>query len=270
MNGDLFVRGLTEAEATTATAVLVGVAAAIAALELLVVRAALGEGGRLRWASARRELAGAPRPVRALADACFGGRRTVALAGLQLAAAVTVPWLTHPAPAWLLAAACLALSIRFRGAYNGGSDAMLLVVALALALARTAPGTALGRAGLAWAAVQVVLSYFVAGVAKLGDRRWLDGRAMPFLVRLPHYHVPAWAQALLSWRPAALGAAWAMLGFELVAPAALVDRRLALGVIGFGAAFHLANALVFGLNRFLWTWLAAYPALLFWAGRAGG
>jgi hypothetical protein len=29
--------------------------------------------------------------------------------------------------------------------------------------------------------------------------------------------------------------------------------------------FHLFNALALGLNRFLWAWLAAYPALLFWS-----
>jgi len=35
--------------------------------------------------------------------------------------------------------------------------------------------------------------------------------------------------------------------------------------LAIGAAFHLANAFAFGLNRFLWAWLAAYPALWFWA-----
>jgi hypothetical protein len=27
-------------------------------------------------------------------------------------------------------------------------------------------------------------------------------------------------------------------------------------------AFHLANAFVIGLNRFVWAWFATYPALL--------
>jgi hypothetical protein len=33
------------------------------------------------------------------------------------------------------------------------------------------------------------------------------------------------------------------------------------------AAFHLANACLFGLNRFLWIWLAAYPPLLWFQER---
>ena len=31
--------------------------------------------------------------------------------------------------------------------------------------------------------------------------------------------------------------------------------------------FHLANACLFGLNRFFWTWLAVYPAILWLQGR---
>ncbi len=79
--------------------------------------------------------------------------------------------------------------------------------------------------------------------------------------------MPGWAQATLARPWLARGAAWSMLAFELGAPLALVDRRLAIAIMIWGAGFHLVNAVVFGLNRFLWTWLAAYPALLYWAGR---
>jgi hypothetical protein len=33
------------------------------------------------------------------------------------------------------------------------------------------------------------------------------------------------------------------------------------------AGFHLANACVFGLNRFFGIWLAAYPSLIWLQGR---
>jgi hypothetical protein len=61
-------------------------------------------------------------------------------------------------------------------------------------------------------------------------------------------------------------AGWLMLGFECGAPLALTGRTACLALLAFGAGFHVVNAVVFGLNRFLWTWLAAYPALLYWAG----
>ncbi len=255
---------MTEAVAVTWMARGLALAAAVAALELLVARHALGDAGVFAWPVLRRELAGAPHPVRVLADRVLSYRGTLGLLALQLGAALTLPWIDHPAPAWLVVATSLAISIRFRGSYNGGSDAMLIIVALAVALARTAPGLPLARAGLAYAAAQLVLSYVVSGVAKLADPAWRDGRALPILVRLPHYRVPAWAAALLGRASIARAAAWGMLAFECGFPLALAHPMACAILLAVGAAFHLANAVVFGLDRFLWTWLAAYPALIFW------
>jgi uncharacterized protein YhhL (DUF1145 family) len=56
--------------------------------------------------------------------------------------------------------------------------------------------------------------------------------------------------------------AWGVILLELAFPLALLDARLLWAALSLAALFHLANALLFGLNRFLWTWLAAYPALL--------
>ena len=42
------------------------------------------------------------------------------------------------------------------------------------------------------------------------------------------------------------------------------------GALALAAVFHTANACLFGLNRFLWAWLAAFPALIWLlAGCAG-
>jgi len=253
---------VTESVAITWMARGLAVAAAVAALELLVVRHAFADTGVLAWPVLRRELAGAPRAIRALADRVLSYRGTLALMLLQLAAALALPWIDHPAPAWIVLATTLAIAIRCRGSYNGGSDAMLIIVALAVALARTAPS--LARAGLAYAAAQLVLSYFVSGIAKLQDPTWRTGRALPILVRLAHYGVPRRAAALLSRPTLARAAAWLMLAFECSAPIALVDPTICAAWLAVGAAFHLVNAMVFGLDRFLWTWLAAYPALVFW------
>jgi hypothetical protein len=255
---------VTEASAVAWMARGTAVAAAVAALELLCVRHALADTGVFAWPVLRAELAGAPRAIRVIADRVLCYRGTLVVLGLQLAAALALPWTEHPAPAWLVLATSLAISIRFRGSYNGGSDAMLLVVALAVALARTAPGSPVARAGLAYCAAQLVLSYFVSGIAKLRDPAWRDGRALGILSRLPQYRVPPRAIAALSRPVVARVAAGTMLAFECGFPAALGDPAVCAGLLVFGAGFHLVNAVVFGLDRFLWTWLAAYPALLLW------
>lgn len=171
--------------------------------------------------------------------------------GLALSALWWLPWLSL--------ALALLQAVRFRGNFNGGSDAMTLVVLLGLALART-PWLR-PQIGLGYIAAQLVLSYFLAGVYKLRGADWRDGSALPALLRLPQYRaqlvLPAW---LARW------SGYAVIAWECAFPLAFLDRRLALGAMALGIGFHAFNAAVLGLNRFLWAWLAAYPALWFWTG----
>lgn len=55
--------------------------------------------------------------------------------------------------------------------------------------------------------------------------------------------------------------------FELAFPLALATRPTLVAALALAALFHLANACLFGLNRFFWTWLAVYPALIWLQGR---
>jgi hypothetical protein len=65
-----------------------------------------------------------------------------------------------------------------------------------------------------------------------------------------------------------LWASWLVIVFECAFPLVLwVRPQGAALLLACGLAFHLCNALVLGLNRFLWAWLAGYPALLFWSGQ---
>ncbi|MFN0248496.1 MAG: HTTM domain-containing protein [Kofleriaceae bacterium] len=232
---------------------LAALAVAVAALELLVMRRALSDTGVFAWSVLRRDY------TSRFATLVFGSRPTLVILVLQLASALLLPWLDHPAPAWVAFATSLAISVRFRGSYNGGSDSMLLVVTLSLAVARTWPEHA--RIALAYCAVQLVLSYVIAGIAKLHDPAWRSGRALAILVDLPQYRVPGRLVGFVS-RLSRFGS-WAILAFEVAVPIAFAGELACVIVLAIGAAFHVANAVVFGLNRFLWTWLAAYPALLY-------
>lgn len=244
---------MSAADASTWMARLASLAVVIAALELLVVRRALGEQGSFRWSILGRDYG--PR-LRTLLTPVFGTRGITAILVLQLASGVALPLVAHPLVPAMAAATTLAIAVRFRGTFNGGSDSMLLVVLVALALP--------GRSGLALAAIQLVLSYAIAGLAKLGDPAWRRGTALATLVQLPHYAVPRALAPLLSGRLGRV-TAFAMLAFECTFPLALVDPAACTAYLAVGAAFHLGNAITFGLNRFLWTWLAAYPALMYWS-----
>jgi hypothetical protein len=239
---------------------LASVATAIAALELIVVHRAWSERGVYAWSVLRREYS----PIGArLAGLVLSTPGMWLVVAVQLASALALPWLAHPIWPWLAFATTLAVAVRFRGTFNGGSDAMLLVVLLGLAVARSgAP-----EVGLGYIAAQLVLSYVLAGIAKLREPRWRDGTALASLVALPSYGVPRSLAAVVS--PPLLGraASYALLGFECGFPIALVDPTACRVVLVLAALFHLGNAIVFGLNRFLWAWLAAFPALIFWVDR---
>lgn len=238
-------------------------AAGIAALELLCAPRAYADDGPFGWPLLRREL---PPALHGL-DYLFHARGMRALVLAQLLAALALPFWSSSLPAWLVLATTLLTAIRYRGTYNGGSDSMLVIVALAVALARAAPGSALALGALAYAAAQVVLSYFIAGIAKLQDPAWRRGTALTQLVALPQYRVPPLAARLLGHPAISQLAGHLMLAFELLSPLALLHPIACAVVLAIGAAFHLANALSFGLNRFLWAWLAAYPAVLLFGTR---
>ena len=239
---------------------LASLATTIAALELIVVHRAWSERGVYAWSVLRREYS--PLGAR-LAGLAFSTPGMWFVLFAQLASALVLPWLAQPVWPWLAFATTLAVAVRFRGSYNGGSDSMLLVVLLGLAIARSgAPDVGLGLV-----AAQLVLSYVLAGIAKLREPRWRDGTALAALVALPSYGVPATLVAALRRPALSRAAGYALLAFECGFPIAFVDPRACRALLVIAALFHLGNAIVFGLNRFLWAWLAAFPALLFWVDR---
>jgi hypothetical protein len=132
---------------------------------------------------------------------------------------------------------------------------------------RVLPDERAGRVGLGYVAAQLVLSYFVAGSVKLRQGAWRDGSALSALLGARQY-APSPSRALrVASGPVAPLASRALVLFECAFPLALCGRPYCLVLMAIGAAFHVVNARVLGLNRFLWAWLAAYPALWFWAAQ---
>lgn len=150
----------------------------------------------------------------------------------------------------------------FGGPYNGGSDRMRLLVLTCLIGSRAATGTLWQQAALGYLAVQVVLSYAMAGWVKLANPDWRCGRALRDVFAFSVYPV---SDALRRWAAAPgalLALSWVTMTFEALFPVALLSHTVLPVALAIALAFHLANACVFGLNRFAWIWLAGYPCLL--------
>lgn len=163
-----------------------------------------------------------------------------------------------------LALMVLALFIlkRFQGPYNGGSDRMSLLILCCLCLVYVAPTPQWREIFFAYLALQLVLSYFISGWVKIVNPQWRNGRALQDVFRFSAYPV---SESLRAWadRPRLLvSMSWAIISFELLFPLALLTHLTLIIGLAIAAIFHFANACLFGLNRFFWIWLAAYPSIL--------
>ena len=218
------------------------------------------------WPAQRSELPTRPAWLRPLLDALMrpGPYRAMLLVRL-LMSLLLMAGLLPLIGALLLFLIALALLMRWRGAFNGGSDFMTLVGLTGLLIAHgvgalTTPE--LGwRAGLWYVALQSVTSYFVSGWVKLLRPEWRNGSALPAFLDsgvygpLPERSVfrkPALARAL----------SWGFTVWEGCFPLALLDVRLALGLCASAVVFHFLVFWYFGLNRFFWSWLATFPAVI--------
>jgi hypothetical protein len=242
---------------------LIGLALALQTLELLAVRAALSDRGVWRYAELRAEYERASWPVRVLTRGLLPYRRFLGVLLVQLGAALTVLVLGATPLLMVLVATHLLSAMRFRGSYNGGSDAMTALVLVCLVPAALGASDGwLGKVALGYLAVQAVLSYFVAGVIKLKEPSWRAGTALSALLSLPKYQAPSALLRVLSHGTVARTGAWLVMLFEASFPLALLSTRCCLVYLALALLFHVANAVLLGLNRFIFAWLAAYPALL--------
>lgn len=168
-------------------------------------------------------------------------------------------------------AALLATSIillrRFHGPYNGGSDAMTLLVLLCLWLAQLAPNRFWQEMALGYLAFQLIWSYFQSGYIKLINPDWRSGRALCDVFAFTVYPVSEQLRSLARSPRLLWVMSWVVVLFEVLFPLALLNKIALLIALGIAGLFHLANALLFGLNRFLWIWPAAYPILIWLQGR---
>jgi hypothetical protein len=242
-------------------------AAAVNALELLVLRSAWADRGIWRAPL----LSSSWGVVRWL----LGARAFTAVLVTQIVSALALA-LSPGTTIGCVAAALLAFTgwlsaLRFRGNVNGGSDAMLFTVLGGLAVAQLPMvSRVVHEGGVLYIAAQLTLSYVRAGLVKAREPTWWRGEALAAFVALPAYGVPAWVPRHLPHNALVLRvASVSVIGFECLAPLAWLDPVACLVVIVVVLAFHLTTAVVFGLNRFLLAWSAALPSLWYAVHRVG-
>ncbi|MEW6056674.1 MAG: HTTM domain-containing protein [Bdellovibrionota bacterium] len=255
---------LSKTQALIWTQNLIALAVFLQTLEFLQIRKTWGKNPIWDWEVIRIEFQFLPRYLRFFLDAVLNNSRFIFLLLIRAVAAVFVFFIPHPAFFFILLSTTVLISLRWRGTFNGGSDFMTLIVLTALVLGGLFAHTPGAQTACLWyIAFQTSSSYFISGLAKITKRNWRTGKALKGFFESTVYE-PSPVLGFASRRPRVLFfASWFVMIFECTFPVALVNPNLCLAYLGLALGFHLANFYVFGLNRFLFAWAAAYPALYF-------
>ena len=250
--------------AVRALEVLLALSMLLQTLEYLRIRQALTVQGLWAWPVQRADIP--PGPMQKLLDLLFSDSAMHWHLLLRLPVLLVLAWQgSSLALAVFLFASHVLMLIRWRGAFNGGSDFMTLVALTGLLLASLVElgGDAhlAWRAGLWYICLQSITSYFMSGWVKLMQAEWRNGHAMTIFLNAAIYGpLPAGSGLRNPW-VARLGA-WAFIGWECAAPLALLHPLAALVFCTIALLFHFLVFWFFGLNRFFWAWLVTFPAIL--------
>jgi len=262
---------MTLALAARSVEILCGISLIIQSIEFLNLREALGPRGVWTYAIARDDLAHASRPVQNLF--AFLAREDVWLVHLVLRLLAALVLVIDGASLLLvgfLFAGTLVILIRWRGAFNGGSDFMTIVVLSGLLIAMLVSVSGdpeLGwRAGLIYIAIHAASSYFISGGIKLLNPEWRSGQALALFLDGGVYG-PLSRLSLYWLRPVSAVCSWAFIVWECLVPLAFLDADLAVVYCAIAGVFHGLVFWYFGLNRFVFAWLASFPAIIYVAGQ---
>lgn len=254
-------------EALTLVTRIAAFAALLSSSESLVRLRWYREGGLMDWQVARLAQTWLTHGRLAqVLERAFDDRGLRGLLVARLVAAVAL--LAMPSgyaagglAAFLLVTTC-ALAVRCSWGHDG-ADQMMVVTFGPVALAGLSGAAGAATLALWFIAGQLVLAYFVAGIAKLSARGWRDGSALPGVFTTRIYGHAAAAKFLRRHPHLALAGAWGVIAFECLYPVVFVAPTPVLWLlVATSLAFHLIAAVLMGLNTFLWAFVAAYPALL--------
>ncbi len=222
------------------------------------------------WSTLEQEIPARPAWLHGAVNRCLTPAPYRAMLFLRLLLAIALMLgLVGLIGALLLFLMALLLLLRWRGAFNGGSDFMTLVGLSGLLLAHLVGAVAdesLGwQAGFWYISLQTVSSYFVSGWVKLLRPEWRSGRAMTLFLNTGVYG-PLAPDSMFRHPKVAWLCAWSFTLWEGCFPLALLDVRLAMAMCTVAAVFHFLVFWFFGLNRFFWAWVSSFPAVVYCAG----
>ena len=155
-------------------------------------------------------------------------------------------------------------SLRSRYGLDGAYQATMIMLVAAILASLASPDSFAYRACIWLICIQNILSYFIAGVAKVVGPLWRDGSALHLILSTDTYgcqQISIWLQRHL-WLSRCL--TWSVVFFEILFPLVLfLPLWGMLTILAIGFTFHLGTAYLMGLNTFFFSFVAMYPAVIY-------
>jgi len=261
MSGDLVVRWLE---------LLGGFSIVLQCLEYARIVGSTDPQGVWAWQVQRADIPASPAWVRQVFDVLY--RPAIYRVQLLLRGFAAVCLMVGGNQLWLalvLFTGQLLLLVRWRGAFNGGSDFMTLVAVTGMLIAQMVALWAdrgLGWAmGLSYIAIYTLSSYFVSGWIKLLQPEWRSGQALTVFLNGGLYG-PLPPNSMFRRPKVACASSWAFILWESAFPLVLLYPEWAVFFICVAVGFHFLVFWFFGLNRFFWAWVTNLTAVWFFCG----
>ncbi|MFE4947454.1 alpha/beta fold hydrolase [Streptomyces sp. NPDC056641] len=243
----------------------------VSSLEYLVTEKDRLPGGMNDWRVGREQFRAWPAPVRKVLDVVSGPRGGRVLHGARVVAAAA---LLAPLPRRGRLAADLVLSATSLALYprnhygTDGSDQVAFLVQTTATVARALEDRPRAVDACLWfAGLQSVLSYATSGWVKVSSPTWRSGRALPGVMRTKSYGEATTWRLLTKYPRTSHALSTGVLALECAFPVVhLAKGRAAPALVAAVGGFHLANAGVMGLGRFLTSFCSLHPAVLYIAG----
>jgi hypothetical protein len=244
----------------------------IASVELLTLKTEFEDGGLFSWevlrtASRATLRVGTARPTQLIARRFFVPAVTGARAAAALVLIVFGP--NHAlGTACVFAVVATGIVMYWRAPVGlDGADQMSLITFVALAVYQLFPADVhVAQASLWFIAFQGCLSYCVAGIAKVMSPVWRSGEAVRRILGTRTYGSRTSASFVRRHDRVCVALSWLLMLFECSFPLALAFGETGVAIFAvLGVLFHVANAVIMGLNTFLWAFVATYPAILYCA-----
>lgn len=244
--------------------ILVALSCILQVLELIQIQHSWSEKGIWRWSDLKTEFQGFPFILQKVFEFLLSERNFLFLLYSQILFAALLFISPHFVWTLILLINSVLVCVRWRGTFNGGSDYMtVLTLSMALLMRLFPHSPSLFQGAMWYLAIQSILSYFIAGFVKLKNPQWRHGQALSQILQFSHYNIPIEIQKLSSKKWMMVLGSWIVIVIECLSPLSLLSPKICFLFLISAFLFHVMNSFVFGLNRFVFAWLASYPAIYY-------